>query len=100
MIYYYRIDVSEGIKVNKGSKSKECEICHYWYLYRKRFKFQPNACNGFHDLIIMSMNLKYIAIFNIKYADYCCVISGISKSEATNLMKISISPKKAERYKK
>ena len=30
MIYYDRIDVSEGIDVNKTSKSKEEEICQYW----------------------------------------------------------------------
>ena len=31
MLYYDRIDVSEGIDVNKTSKSKECNIFHYWY---------------------------------------------------------------------
>ena len=35
---------------------------------------------------MMSMNLSDIAILNIKGCDYCCVISGISKSEAINLM--------------
>ena len=28
MLYFYRIDVSEGIGV-KTSASKECDICHY-----------------------------------------------------------------------
>ena len=32
MLEYDRIDVSEGIDVNKTSLSKECDICHYWYL--------------------------------------------------------------------
>ena len=35
---------------------------------------------------MMFMNLSDIAILNIKSADYCCIISGISKSEAINLM--------------
>ena len=26
-----RIDIPEGIYVNKISASKECDICHYWY---------------------------------------------------------------------
>ena len=34
----------------------------------------------------MSMSLSDIAILNIKRADYCCIISGISKNEAINLM--------------
>ena len=35
---------------------------------------------------MVSMNLSDIAILNIKGSDYCCIISGISKREATNLM--------------
>ena len=31
MIYYDRIDVSEGIDVDKASASKKCDLCHYWY---------------------------------------------------------------------
>ena len=31
MLYYDRIEPSEGIYVNKTSKSKECNICHYLY---------------------------------------------------------------------
>ena len=33
------------------------------------------------------MNLSDIAILNIRSADYCCIISGITKSEAINVMK-------------
>ena len=29
MLYFDRIDVSEGIDFNKTSESKECDICHY-----------------------------------------------------------------------
>ena len=29
MLYYDRIDVSEGIDVNKTSASKECDAFHY-----------------------------------------------------------------------
>ena len=32
------------------------------------------------------MNLSNIAILNSQGADYCCTISGISKSEVINLM--------------
>ena len=31
MLEYGRIDISEGIDVNKTNLSKECNICHYWY---------------------------------------------------------------------
>ena len=86
MLYFDRIDLSEGINVNKTSASKECDIFHYWYFLNKSFKFQPNVCNRCHDLLMMSMNLSNIAILNIKGSDYCCIISLISKNEAINLM--------------
>ena len=51
----------------------------------KGYKFQPNICNGCHDVSMMSMDLSGIAVRNIRGADYCCIISRMSKSEAINL---------------
>ena len=82
---YDRIDASEGIYVNKISSSKECDICHYYFL-KKGFKFQPNICNRCHDLLLLSVNLSDIAILKIKSADYCCITSVIGKNETINLM--------------
>ena len=70
-----RIDVSEGIDVNKTSASKECDICHYWYFLNYSFKFQPNVCNRCHDLLMMSMNLSDIPILNIKGSDYAVLLA-------------------------
>ena len=50
------------------------------------FKFQPNICNRYHNLLMITMNLSDIVILNIKYSDYPCIISLISKNEAINLM--------------
>ena len=47
---------------------------------------QPTVCNRCHDLLMMSMTLSDIYILNIKNADYCCIINGISKSEAIKLL--------------
>ena len=66
--------------------NRKSDICHYWYFLNKGFKFQPYVCNRCHDLLIMSMNLSDIFILKIKSADYCCTITGISKSEAINLL--------------
>ena len=86
MLYYERINISEGVDVNKTSASKECDICHYWYFLNFSFKFQPNVYNRCHDLLRMSINLSDIAILNIKGSDYCCIISLISTNEAIKLM--------------
>ena len=82
MLHYDKIDVSEGIDINKTSKSKECNICHYWYFLNKGLKFQLYVCN----FLMMSMNLSNITVLEIKNADYCSIISGIRKSEAISLL--------------
>ena len=86
MLYFDGFGVSQGIDVNKTRASKECDICHYWFFLNHSFKFQPNVCNRCHDLLTMSMNLSDIAILNIKYSDYCRIISLTSKNEVINLM--------------
>ena len=96
MLYYDRIDVSEGIDVNKTSASKECDVCHYWYFLNFSFKFQPNVCNRCHTLLMMSVNLTNIAILNIKRSDYCCIISLISKNGVINLLQNDDLSKKSE----
>ena len=98
MIYYDRIDVSEGIDVNKTSASKECDVCHYWYFLNCNFKFKPNAFNRCHDLLMMSVNLSYITILNIAGSDYDCIISLISKNEVINLLKNADKLKKYKRF--
>ena len=80
------MDVFEGIDVNKTSKSKECNICPYWYFLGKGFKFQSNFYNGCHNVLMMSVSVSDIAFLDINGTDYCCVISGVSKSETLNLM--------------
>ena len=86
MLYFNRVYVSKGTDVNKSKKAKVCDICHYLYFLRKGFKFQPYVCNRCHDLLMMSINLSNISILKIKSADYCCIITGISKSTTIKLL--------------
>ena len=50
MLQHERIDVSEGIDLNKSDKSKECIICHYWYFKDIGYQYQPHVYNRCHDL--------------------------------------------------
>ena len=95
MLYYDRINVSEEIDANKTSKSKECDVCHYCYFLDKGFKFQTHVCNGCHDLLMMPTNLNDIVILTINGFDYRCIISGISESEALNLLRNADLTKKS-----
>ena len=46
MLRYQKIDVSEGIDVNKTSVSKEFELCHYWFFKDIGFNFQEHVYNN------------------------------------------------------
>ena len=46
MLHFDRIDIFEGIDVNKASKSKVCDVCYNWFFLERGFKFEPNVCNG------------------------------------------------------
>ena len=50
MLQYGRVNVSEGIDVNKTSSSKECELYHYWFFKDIGFKVEEHVCNRYHDL--------------------------------------------------
>ena len=54
----------------RQKKSKKCIICHFWYSLDKGFKFQPQICNRCQDVLMMSVNLRHIAVFNITGANY------------------------------
>ena len=60
MLYFDRTDVSEGIDVNKTSKSKNCDICCYWCFLNEGFKFQLYICDRCHDLLVMFVNLAIL----------------------------------------
>ena len=94
MLYYDRIDVSEGIDINKTSASKECDICHNWDFLDKWFKFKPYIDNRCHDVLMMPVNLKDSSTSNKSSGDYRCAINGITKSAACNLLKNSDLSKK------
>ena len=79
MLQYQKIDVSEGIDVNKTSASEECELCYYWFFKDVGFKFEKHVCKGYHDLLTMAYSLKNIAILSVKRATFRCVLMGISK---------------------
>ena len=91
MLRYEKINVSEGIDVNKTSASKECELCHYWFFKDIGFKFEEHVCNKCHDLLTIAYSLKDIAILNAKGNTYRCILMGISKNEGLKKLNNSVT---------
>ena len=91
MLGYRKIDVSEGIDINKTSASKECKLCHYCFFKDIGFKFEERVCNKCHDLLTMAYSLKNIAILNAKGATFRCILMGISKNESLKRLNNSVT---------
>ena len=90
MLEYKRINISEGIDVNKTNLSKECDICHYCYFKDIGFKYEPYLCNGCHDLMQKPMSFNNIAIVYVKGNTYRINFWYMSKDAAINIMNCSI----------
>ena len=58
MLEYDRIDISEGIDINKTNLSKECMLCHYWYFLDKNFSYGPYLCDGCYNIMQKSILLE------------------------------------------
>ena len=84
MLEYDRIDISEGIDINKTNASKECDICHYWYFLDKNFKYEPYLCNDCDDLMKKAINFNDVAIVSVKENDYRIHFWYMSKDDAIN----------------
>ena len=77
-----RIDVS-GVDVNKASASKECDICHYWYLEDIGLKYEPYLCHGLKQ---KGMSFKDVAIIYVKGSAYRANYWCISKDDAISII--------------
>ena len=86
MLEYERIDISEGIDVNKTNLSKECDICHYWYFKDIGFKYEPYLCNGCHNLMQKAMSFNNVAIVYVKGNAYRIHFWYMNKDDAINIM--------------
>ena len=91
MLQYEKIDVSEGIDVNKTSASEECELCHYWLFKDIGFKFEEHVCNGCHNLLTMAYSLKNIAVLSAKGVTFGCLLVAISKNETLKKVNNSVT---------
>ena len=67
MLEYDRIDISEGIDVNKPND-------------------QSHLCNGCHDLMQKSMSFNDVAMVSIKGSDYRIHFRYMSKDNAISIM--------------
>ena len=75
MLEYDRIDMLDGIDVNKITVLREMN-----------FRFQPKLFDGCHDLTLKAMSFD-VAIVSVKGNDYRIQFWYMSKDEAINILR-------------
>ena len=86
MLEYDRINISEGIDVNKTRASKECDICHYWYFKDIGFRYESYLCNGCYDLMQKAISFNDVAVVYVKGSAYRIHFWYMSKDDAITIM--------------
>ena len=85
MLEYDRIDLFEGIDVNKTSNSRECSFCHYYFL-DINFNYQKYLSDGCHDMSMKVNSMQNLAIVYFKGIAYRVHFWNMSKYDAINIM--------------
>ena len=62
ILEYDRIDIFEGINVNKTDKSKECMFCGYWCFLDKNFTYGAIILIWFIEKVLYK---KFLFIFSL-----------------------------------
>ena len=86
MLEYDKINISEGIDVNKTDKSKKCMLCRYWYFLDKNFCYGPYLYDGCYNIVQKSNNFKNTAVVHVKKSVYRIYFQDMNKREAIKLM--------------
>ena len=88
MSKYHRVDVSEGIDINKINASNKIRYLSLLSFFSyKGFQYEPYLCNGFHDLMQKAVNFNDVVIVFINASDYRIYFWNMSKNDAINIIK-------------
>ena len=91
MLEYDRIDIDEGIDVNKNKiVSKECFLCGYWDFINKNFNYQNHMCDGCHDMSLKAISMHSFCIGYNNGNTYRINFTFMPKNKALNLIKNAI----------
>ena len=91
MLEYDRIDLSEGIDINKCKYiSKKRSLCKFYYFLDKKFNYGPYLCNGCYDMSLKAISIKNLDIVYCGEQAYRINFASMSKNDAFNLIKNSV----------
>ena len=91
MLEYNRIDISEGIDMNKNKNiSRECSLCKFYYFLDKIFKYGPYLCDSCYDMSMKANSMQNLAIVYNGENAYRVIFVFMCKEDAFNLIKNAV----------
>ena len=91
MLEYDRINIFEGIDINKCEEtSRECSLCKFYYFLDKNFKYGPYLCDGCYDMSMKTVRSQNLTIINHNGNDHRVIFAFMTKKDAYNLIKNAI----------
>ena len=91
MLEYGRIDISEGIDINKCKEtSKECNLCKFYYFLDRYFNHGPHLCDGCYDMLMKAVSIKNLAIINHNGNHYRVNFTFMNEKDAYNLIENAV----------
>ena len=91
MLEYDRIDISEGIDINKNKYiSKKCSLGKFYYFLDKSFKYGPYLCDCCYDMSLKAPSMQNLADVYHGENAYRVIFGFMSKKDASNLIKNAV----------
>ena len=91
MLKYDRIDISEGIDINKNKDiSRKCSLCKFYYFLDTNFNYGPYLCDGCYDMSLKATSMQNLAIAYNGGNAYRVIFVFMSKRNAFNLIKNAV----------
>ena len=88
MLEYDRINISEGIDINKCEEtSRECSLCKFYYFLNK---YGPYLCDGCYDMFMKTVSSQNLTIINHNGNYYRVILAFMTKKDAYNLIKNAV----------
>ena len=91
MLEYDKIDISEGIDINKCKEtSRKRSLCKFYYFSDKNFKHVPYLCDGCFDMSMKAVSMQNLTIINHNGNYYRVIFAFMTKKDAYNLIKNAV----------
>ena len=88
MLEYDRIDISEGIDMNKNKDvSRKYGLCKFYYFLDKNFNCGAYLCDGCYDMSLKATSMQNLAIAYHGGNTYRVISVFMSKKDAFNSIK-------------